>query len=64
MSTFEAHCQESKVRFGQEFKEVHRWLNEFQGTPKYQMRQRQAAAKVRQGPAMSDDIFSGEEVEL
>jgi hypothetical protein len=27
-------------------------------------RQRQAAAKVRQGPALSDDIFSGEEVEL
>jgi hypothetical protein len=40
MSTFEAHCDESIIRFGQAFEEVHRWLDEFQGTPKYRMRHR------------------------
>jgi hypothetical protein len=40
MSTFENHCHESMLRFGQPFEEVHRWLDEFQGTPKYGMRHR------------------------
>ena len=35
MSTFDQHCHESMLRFGQPFEEVHRWLDEFQGTPKY-----------------------------
>lgn len=40
MSTFEAHCQESIELFGQPYEEVHRWLDEFQGTEKYKMRHR------------------------
>jgi hypothetical protein len=40
MSTFEKHCEESIRVFGQPFEEVHRWLDEFQGTPKYRMRHR------------------------
>ena len=31
MSTFDQHCHESMLRFGQAFEEVHRWLDEFQG---------------------------------
>jgi hypothetical protein len=40
MSTFEKHCEESIRLFGQPFEEVHRWLDKFQGTPKYGMRHR------------------------
>jgi hypothetical protein len=40
MSTFENHCQESIKLFGQPYEEVHLWLDEFQGTPKYKMRHR------------------------
>ena len=40
MSTFEKHCEESIRLFGQPFEEVHRWLDEFQGTPQYGMRHR------------------------
>jgi hypothetical protein len=40
MSTFEKHCEESARLFGQAFEEVHRWLDEFQGTPEYGMRHR------------------------
>jgi hypothetical protein len=40
MSSFEKHCEESVKLFGQSFEEVHRWLDELQGTPKYRMRHR------------------------
>jgi hypothetical protein len=40
MSTFEKHCEESIKLFGQPYDEVHHWLDEFQGTPKYKMRHR------------------------
>ena len=40
MSSFEKHCEESIRLFGQPFEEVHRWLDEFQGTPHYGMRHR------------------------
>jgi hypothetical protein len=40
MSTFEKHCEESIRLFVQPFEEVHRWLDQFQGTPKYGMRHR------------------------
>jgi hypothetical protein len=40
MSSFEKHCEESERLFGKPFKEVHRWLDEFQGTPQYRMRHR------------------------
>lgn len=40
MSSFEKHCDESVRLFGQPFEQVHRWLDEFQGTPKYRMRHR------------------------
>jgi hypothetical protein len=40
MSTFEKHCEESIRLFGKPFEEVHLWLDEFQGTPKYGMRHR------------------------
>lgn len=37
---FEAHCAESLARFGQEYPEVHQWLDEFAGKPPYGMRHR------------------------
>jgi len=37
---FEAHCQESIRLFGDPYEEVHRWLDEFQGTERYRMRHR------------------------
>jgi hypothetical protein len=40
MSTFEAHCDESIIRFGQAFEEVHRWLDGFAGKPPFGMRHR------------------------
>ena len=40
MSTFENHCRDAELKFGEPFEEVHRWLDEFQGTPKYGMRHR------------------------
>jgi hypothetical protein len=40
MSTFEKHCEESIRLFGQPFEEVHCWLDQFQGTPQYDMRHR------------------------
>jgi hypothetical protein len=40
VSTFERHCQESSELFGEAFEEVHLWLDEFQGTPKYHMHHR------------------------
>ena len=30
---FEAHCLESIILFGEPFKEVHLWLDEFMGAP-------------------------------
>lgn len=38
--TFEEHCQESERLFGERFEGVHRWLDEFMGTPEYRMRHR------------------------
>ena len=40
MSRFEDHCQESIRLFGAPYEEVHRWLDEFQGTERYRMRHR------------------------
>ncbi len=40
MPTFEEHCEESIRLFGQPFEEVHRWLDEFAGSPLYGMRHR------------------------
>jgi hypothetical protein len=40
MSSFENHCREAERKFGDPFEEVHRWLDEFQGTPQYRMRHR------------------------
>ncbi len=40
MSTFENHCSESIRLFGSSYEEVHRWLDEFQGTAQYKMRHR------------------------
>ena len=40
MSTFEKHCKESILLFGEPYPEVHKWFHEFQGTPKYGMRHR------------------------
>lgn len=40
MSKFEDHCQESIRLFGDPYEEVHRWLDEFQGTGRYRMRHR------------------------
>lgn len=40
MSKFADHCQESIRLFGDSYEEVHRWLDEFQGTERYRMRHR------------------------
>lgn len=40
MSKREEHCRESVTLFGAPFEEVHRWLDEFAGSPKYGMRHR------------------------
>ena len=36
----EDHQLESRTLFGDDFTQVHRWLDEFQGTEKYRMRHR------------------------
>jgi len=33
MSTFEEHCHESIIKFGEAFPQVHTWLDEFMGKP-------------------------------
>ena len=38
--TLAEHMVESVTRFGQPFEAVHRWLDEFAGTPQYGMRHR------------------------
>lgn len=37
---FEEHCIESEKLFGDRFEAVHRWLDEFAGSPEYGMRHR------------------------
>jgi hypothetical protein len=51
MSRYEDHCRESLLKFGVPFEEVHRWLDEFAGTPEYGMRHRRVrhhAAGIRE----------------
>jgi len=40
MAWFVEHCEESIRSFGKVYAEVHRWLDEFAGTPGYGMRHR------------------------
>jgi hypothetical protein len=40
MPRFEEHCEESLKAFGNDYAEVHRWLDEFAGTPEYGFRHR------------------------
>ena len=40
MPRFEYHCAESLRLFGKPYEEVHRWLDEFAGTPEYGYRHR------------------------
>ena len=40
MSSFETHCEESVKIFGNPFKEVHYWLDEFAGAPRIGMKHR------------------------
>jgi len=40
MPSYESHCHESLVLFGEEFKDVHLWLDEYAGTPEYGYRHR------------------------
>jgi hypothetical protein len=59
MSTFDQHCQESMLRFGQAFEGVHRWLDEFAGKPPYGMRHRRVRhheAGIREAKALFGDI--------
>lgn len=51
MSAFEKHCEESVQLFGRPFEEVHRWLDEFAGSPGVGMkhrRKRHHEAGIRQ----------------
>ena len=59
MSTFDQHCHESELRFGQGFEEVHRWLDEFAGRPPYGMRHRRVRhheAGIREARALFGEI--------
>ena len=38
--TFEQHCRQSKESFGESFKAVHKWLDEFMGKPGIGMKHR------------------------
>ena len=40
MPKLAAHCEESQKIFGEDFAEVHLWLDEFAGTPEYGFRHR------------------------
>jgi hypothetical protein len=40
MSSLEKHCEESEQLFGQPFEKVHRWLDEFAGSPGIGMKHR------------------------
>ncbi len=40
MPSFEQHCEESLLLFGEPFEEVDRWLDEFAGKPPHGMRHR------------------------
>lgn len=56
--TFEEHCEESEKLFGKRFEEVHRWLDEFQGSPQYRMRHRRVRhheAGIREAVALFGD---------
>jgi hypothetical protein len=56
--TFEKHCEESEKLFGKRFEEVHRWLDEFQGSPRYRMRHRRVRhheAGIREAVALFGD---------
>jgi hypothetical protein len=56
--TFEKHCEESEKLFGKRFQEVHRWLDEFQGSPQYRMRHRRVRhheAGIREAVALFGD---------
>lgn len=37
---FEDHCAESILLFGKPYEEIHRWLDDFAGTPEFKMRHR------------------------
>ncbi|MCG6537124.1 MAG: hypothetical protein L7F78_21050 [Syntrophales bacterium LBB04] len=40
MPSLETHCAESLRLFGEEFEDVHRWLDEFAGSQEYGFRHR------------------------
>jgi hypothetical protein len=40
MAKLDEHCAESIRLFGKPYEEVHRWLDELAGTPRYGMRHR------------------------
>ena len=42
MPSFEQHCAESVLAFGNPYSEVHRWLDEFAGRPPHGMRHRKS----------------------
>lgn len=58
---FEDHCRESLELFRSEFREVHRWLDEFAGTPEYGMRHRRVRHHL-EGLKQIEEIFGAEAV--
>jgi hypothetical protein len=55
MPRFEEHCAESLHLLGKPFEEVHRWLDEFAGTPEYgyrHRRKRHHEAGIREAMAL------------
>jgi len=59
MSTFEEHCQQAIVKFGQPYDQVHNWLDEFAGIPKYGMRHRRVRHHL-EGIRLVHEIFGDE----
>ena len=57
----EEHCAESLQLFGQRWKEVHLWLDEFAGKPGYGMRHRRVRHHLK-GLAGVEQLFGPESV--
>ena len=53
---FESHCRESLELFGNEFREVHLWLDEFAGQPSFGLKHRHKRHHL-QGIAEAEKLF-------
>jgi hypothetical protein len=61
--TFEKHCEESIRQFGKPYEEIHKWLDEFAGTPEYGMRHRKKRHH-EQGIRVAGKLFGEEGIQV